>query len=278
MKQVYGTTEDGSRGSESPSANRSLISEFIRPIQISGDKPELLSVKPTFLTRSHPSSPRRGFLAEAKVRELEQKCRTQSEQFNLLSKELEKFRLQAGHFDLLSANSLAVCDTPGSPSKSLSQLLHALAIPIGKGTCLGGALQAVPLKPSVRMSVCYVVLFQYFCGCTCNLLNSSVSSNKNEQDIKLYALEKEVNRKRKECENLKEEVKKRQRTCQTLENELKDVLQEKNCLNLELVSLTQKTLQYDQNQNGNHVNLELYMTARCVKKTGFCVHVKCHYC
>ncbi|KAK6483473.1 RIMS-binding protein 2-like [Huso huso] len=73
-------------------------------------------------------------LLEAKVRELEQKCRTQSEQFNLLSKELEKFRLQAGHFDLLSANSLAVCDTPGSPSKSLSQLLHALAIPIGKGS------------------------------------------------------------------------------------------------------------------------------------------------
>ncbi|XP_058850592.1 RIMS-binding protein 2-like isoform X2 [Acipenser ruthenus] len=71
---------------------------------------------------------------QAKVRELEQKCRTQSEQFNLLSKELEKFRLQAGHFDLLSANSLAVCDTPGSPSKSLSQLLHALAIPIGKGS------------------------------------------------------------------------------------------------------------------------------------------------
>ncbi|MGH0114687.1 UNVERIFIED_CONTAM: hypothetical protein FKN15_034004 [Acipenser sinensis] len=65
---------------------------------------------------------------------LQKKCRTQSEQFNLLSKELEKFRLQAGHFDLLSANSLAVCDTPGSPSRSLSQLLHALAIPIGKGS------------------------------------------------------------------------------------------------------------------------------------------------
>ncbi|XP_041078543.1 RIMS-binding protein 2 isoform X2 [Polyodon spathula] len=72
-------------------------------------------------------------LLEAKVRELEQKCRTQSEQFNLLSKELEKFRLQAGHFDLHSANSLAVCDTQGSPSKSLSQLLSALATPIGKG-------------------------------------------------------------------------------------------------------------------------------------------------
>ncbi|XP_066545331.1 RIMS-binding protein 2 isoform X2 [Amia ocellicauda] len=70
---------------------------------------------------------------QAKVRELEEKCRTQSEQFNLLSKELEKFRLQAGKFDLFSANPLAVCDTPGSPSKSLAQLLNGLATPIGKG-------------------------------------------------------------------------------------------------------------------------------------------------
>ncbi|KAG8146353.1 hypothetical protein E2320_012706 [Naja naja] len=39
--------------------------------------------------------------AQAKVCELEEKCRTQSEQFNLLSKELEKFRQQTGKFDLL---------------------------------------------------------------------------------------------------------------------------------------------------------------------------------
>ncbi|MBN3322501.1 RIMB2 protein, partial [Atractosteus spatula] len=70
---------------------------------------------------------------QAKVRELEEKCRSQSEQFNLLSKELEKFRLQAGTFDLLSTNPLAVCDTPGTPTKSLSQLLNGLATPIGKG-------------------------------------------------------------------------------------------------------------------------------------------------
>ncbi|XP_069038089.1 RIMS-binding protein 2 isoform X3 [Lepisosteus oculatus] len=72
-------------------------------------------------------------LLEAKVRELEEKCRSQSEQFNLLSKELEKFRLQAGTFDLFSTNPLAVCDTPGTPTKSLSQLLNGLATPIGKG-------------------------------------------------------------------------------------------------------------------------------------------------
>ncbi|XP_044052422.1 RIMS-binding protein 2 isoform X20 [Siniperca chuatsi] len=70
---------------------------------------------------------------KAKVRELEEKCRTQSEQFNLLSKELEKFRLQAGKFDILSTEPLTLCESPGSPNKSLSQLLNGLAAPIGKG-------------------------------------------------------------------------------------------------------------------------------------------------
>uniref|UniRef100_A0A3Q4H576 RIMS-binding protein 2 n=1 Tax=Neolamprologus brichardi TaxID=32507 RepID=A0A3Q4H576_NEOBR len=69
----------------------------------------------------------------AKVRELEEKCRTQSEQFNLLSKELEKFRLQAGKFDILSTEPLTVCESPGSPNKSLSQLLNGLAAPTEKG-------------------------------------------------------------------------------------------------------------------------------------------------
>ncbi|XP_054906468.1 RIMS-binding protein 2 isoform X8 [Poeciliopsis prolifica] len=71
---------------------------------------------------------------QAKVRELEEKCRSQSEQFNLLSKELEKFRLQAGKFDILSTEPLTVSESPGSPNKSLSQLLNGLAAPIEKGS------------------------------------------------------------------------------------------------------------------------------------------------
>lgn len=55
-----------STGNEGPT-NRSLISELIRPLQISGDKPELLSVKPTFLSRSRASSPARAFLSEVPV-------------------------------------------------------------------------------------------------------------------------------------------------------------------------------------------------------------------
>uniref|UniRef100_A0A8C7VJ03 RIMS-binding protein 2 n=1 Tax=Oncorhynchus mykiss TaxID=8022 RepID=A0A8C7VJ03_ONCMY len=74
-------------------------------------------------------------LLEAKVRELEEKCRTQSEQFNLLSKELEKFRLQTGKFDILGSGTdpLTAGETPGSPNKSLSQLLNGLAAPTVKG-------------------------------------------------------------------------------------------------------------------------------------------------
>ncbi|XP_056123895.1 RIMS-binding protein 2 isoform X22 [Rhinichthys klamathensis goyatoka] len=71
----------------------------------------------------------------AKVRDLEEKCRTQSEQFNLLSKELEKFRLQAGKLDILSSSQLTGSDSPGSPTKplTLSQLLNGLSAPSGKG-------------------------------------------------------------------------------------------------------------------------------------------------
>ncbi|XP_052459966.1 RIMS-binding protein 2-like isoform X12 [Carassius gibelio] len=72
---------------------------------------------------------------QAKVRELEEKCRSQSEQFNLLSKELEKFRLQAGKLDILSSSQLTGGDSPGSPSKplTLSQLLNGLTSPSAKG-------------------------------------------------------------------------------------------------------------------------------------------------
>ncbi|XP_022601817.1 peripheral-type benzodiazepine receptor-associated protein 1 [Seriola dumerili] len=43
---------------------------------------------------------------QSKVRELEEKCRSQSEQFGLLSQELEKFRLQASKVDLAGSSIL----------------------------------------------------------------------------------------------------------------------------------------------------------------------------
>ncbi|XP_029475766.1 RIMS-binding protein 2 isoform X5 [Rhinatrema bivittatum] len=74
---------------------------------------------------------------QAKVRELEEKCRIQSEQFNLLSKELERFRQQAGKIDLLSGASVASSDILGSPSKALSQFMNGIATSIGHESAPG---------------------------------------------------------------------------------------------------------------------------------------------
>ncbi|XP_046727323.1 RIMS-binding protein 2 isoform X2 [Silurus meridionalis] len=68
---------------------------------------------------------------QAKVRELEERCRSQSEQFNMLSKELERFRVQAGKLDLLGSGQLTGGDMADSPSKS--QSLHSLLNGLGKG-------------------------------------------------------------------------------------------------------------------------------------------------
>ncbi|KAI5089256.1 peripheral-type benzodiazepine receptor-associated protein 1, partial [Silurus meridionalis] len=57
---------------------------------------------------------------QAKVRELEQKCRSQSEQFSLLSQELDKFRQQASKIDL---------SAPGLLCSSLTQLPNGLSLP-----------------------------------------------------------------------------------------------------------------------------------------------------
>uniref|UniRef100_A0A8D2LBI1 RIMS-binding protein 2 n=1 Tax=Varanus komodoensis TaxID=61221 RepID=A0A8D2LBI1_VARKO len=45
------------KGHESSSGGHGVISEYIRPLQLSGDKPEQLSIKPTFLSRDQEWSP-----------------------------------------------------------------------------------------------------------------------------------------------------------------------------------------------------------------------------
>nr|XP_027807771.1 RIMS-binding protein 2 isoform X5 [Marmota flaviventris] len=70
---------------------------------------------------------------QCKVRELEEKCRTQSEQFSRLSRDLEKFRQQAGKIDLLGSGSVASLDIPLAPSKPFPQFMNGLATSIGKG-------------------------------------------------------------------------------------------------------------------------------------------------
>ncbi|XP_016001470.2 RIMS-binding protein 2 isoform X3 [Rousettus aegyptiacus] len=77
-------------------------------------------------------------LLECRVRELEEKCRAQSEQFGLLSRDLEKFRQHAGRIDLLGS-STAPSDGPPPPSKPFPRFMNGLAPSIGTGRerCIG---------------------------------------------------------------------------------------------------------------------------------------------
>ncbi|XP_069413707.1 RIMS-binding protein 2 isoform X1 [Ovis canadensis] len=94
-----------------------------------------------------------GLRAQCKVRELEEKCRTQSEQFSLLSRDLEQFRQHAGKIDLLGGSTLASLDVPSSPSKSFPRFMNGLAPSIGKGqesalgsrTVIGEYIRPLPL-------------------------------------------------------------------------------------------------------------------------------------
>ncbi|KAM9728069.1 peripheral-type benzodiazepine receptor-associated protein 1 isoform 2-T2 [Menidia menidia] len=67
----------------------------------------------------------------SKVRELEEKCRSQSEQFGLLSQELEKFRLQASKVDLASSGLLN--------NPNLSVLTNGVGLATDRD-CTGGTL------------------------------------------------------------------------------------------------------------------------------------------
>ncbi|XP_061026383.1 RIMS-binding protein 2 isoform X3 [Eubalaena glacialis] len=69
-------------------------------------------------------------LLECRVRELEEKCRAQGEQFSLLSRDLERLRQHAGESDLLGGSSL---DVPASPGKPFRRFMNGLAPSIGKG-------------------------------------------------------------------------------------------------------------------------------------------------
>ncbi|XP_032100231.1 RIMS-binding protein 2 isoform X6 [Sapajus apella] len=70
---------------------------------------------------------------QSKVRELEEKCRTQSEQFHLLSRDLEKLRQHAGKVDLLGGSAVAPLDISTAPSKAFPQFMNGLATSLGKG-------------------------------------------------------------------------------------------------------------------------------------------------
>lgn len=72
-----------------------------------------------------------------KVRELEERCRAQSEQFCLLSRDLEQFRQQAGRVDLLASS-------PTPPSTPFLPFMNGLATSRGAGRCWWQQARAAP--------------------------------------------------------------------------------------------------------------------------------------
>ncbi|XP_045081380.1 RIMS-binding protein 2-like, partial [Coregonus clupeaformis] len=72
-------------------------------------------------------------LLEVKVRDLEQKCRSQTKPFGQLSNSLEDFLLEADTVDILSTESFSKHKIHLSPESKLSQILNGLAAQAGKG-------------------------------------------------------------------------------------------------------------------------------------------------
>ncbi|XP_022453872.1 RIMS-binding protein 2 isoform X2 [Delphinapterus leucas] len=91
-----------------------------------------------------------GLRAQRRARELEEKCRTQSEQFSLLSRDLGRLREHAGEIDLQGGSSL---DAPSSPGKPFRSFMNGLAPSVGKGqesstgsrTVIGESIRPLPL-------------------------------------------------------------------------------------------------------------------------------------
>ncbi|XP_012586499.1 PREDICTED: RIMS-binding protein 2 isoform X2 [Condylura cristata] len=92
-------------------------------------------------------------LLESKVRELEEQCRAQSEQFSLLSRDLEALRRQAGRIDLLGSLPPAPLEVPAPPGKPFPRFMNGLAASISKGhestvgghTVIGDLVRPLPL-------------------------------------------------------------------------------------------------------------------------------------
>lgn len=87
------------------------------------------------------------FNTQSKVRDLEEKCRVQSEQFGLLSQELENFRLQASKVDLTGSILLN--------NPSFSVLTNGVGLTTGRGELFICVLDAV----SQWFCLCYIIFF-----------------------------------------------------------------------------------------------------------------------
>uniref|UniRef100_A0A4W6DES5 RIMS-binding protein 2 n=1 Tax=Lates calcarifer TaxID=8187 RepID=A0A4W6DES5_LATCA len=98
----------------------------------------LLSITPIFCCHH--------CLSKVKVRDLEQKCRSQSEHFHQLSKELLNFRLQSDTVDVLKINPTSTSQILLSPDKKLPQV--TIGFEAQPGT--GGSVMEDEASPSPR--------------------------------------------------------------------------------------------------------------------------------
>uniref|UniRef100_A0A8C7V9Z8 RIMS-binding protein 2 n=1 Tax=Oncorhynchus mykiss TaxID=8022 RepID=A0A8C7V9Z8_ONCMY len=95
-------------------------------------------------------------LQRVKVRDLELKCRSQTEQFGQLSKDLEDFRLEADTVDILSTEPFSKHNVPFLPENKLSQILNGLAAQAGKGehsqlpTLCNSVIASLPVFPKME--------------------------------------------------------------------------------------------------------------------------------
>uniref|UniRef100_A0A673VRX2 RIMS-binding protein 2 n=1 Tax=Suricata suricatta TaxID=37032 RepID=A0A673VRX2_SURSU len=99
-------------------------------------------------------------LQKSKVRELEEKCRTQSEQFSLLSQDLQRLRQHAGKIDLLGGGPGVSGDVPAS-GKPFPPFMNGLTPSIGRGqestvgsrAVTGDYIRPLPLPGDKRESL-----------------------------------------------------------------------------------------------------------------------------
>ncbi|XP_029777670.1 RIMS-binding protein 2 isoform X8 [Suricata suricatta] len=97
---------------------------------------------------------------QSKVRELEEKCRTQSEQFSLLSQDLQRLRQHAGKIDLLGGGPGVSGDVPAS-GKPFPPFMNGLTPSIGRGqestvgsrAVTGDYIRPLPLPGDKRESL-----------------------------------------------------------------------------------------------------------------------------
>lgn len=103
-------------------------------------------------------------LSKVKVRDLEQKCRSQSEHFHQLSEELLNFRLQSDTVDVLKSNPASASQIPLSPEKKLSQVIVGFEAQPQTGGSGASARGQTPVLSNSYNNVVTYFIFSMFCN------------------------------------------------------------------------------------------------------------------